>query len=671
MKLVIVESPTKAKTISRFLKKGYQLVASQGHVRDLPRQRLGVKIEKTKTGWRFSPQYQILAQKRPLLKKIKDLARRAEVVILATDPDREGEAIAWHLAYLLGKTTRGKEKKFWRISFHEITAAALKKAFRQPGQINQNLVAAQQARRVLDRLVGYKLSPLLWQKIKRHLSAGRVQSVALRLIVEREKEIENFPRQPFWQPLAAFRFAGHWLVADLWHWRQKAVVIRERQRLFAGNYQFKKTIFSREEDLLALWQNLGQVEVTSRQQRLSAQLPPPPLVTASLQQEAARRWGWSGKLTMAVAQSLYEQGLITYHRTDSFNLSDAFLTASRRFLRQHFGAKYLPPAPRRYQQRSKLAQEAHEAIRPTMPEREIAGNDRRQQRLYQLIWQRSLGSQMAAAKIARVKVDLWDEKAQANWRLEGQQLIFAGYRKIFPNLTLKEKIIPPLKKGQKLNYRFLGAIPQQTAPPPRYSEASLIAALEKEGIGRPSTYAPIISLIQERGYVEKEAKRFKPTRLGVTVSQFLSQHFPKIMSLPFTAGLEADLDAVAAGRQAWMAAVAKFWQPFQAKLARVRKEAARVKVELEKIGEKCPRCQRGELVIRRGRFGKFIACSRYPECKYTRPYLEPAGFKCPRCGAPAVIRYSKKGRRFYGCSRYPECRWASWRRPRETTGQKA
>lgn len=665
MKLVIVESPTKARTINRFLGKGYQVVASQGHVRDLPKKSLGVEIEKKGRTWHFQPQYELVPGKEKIVRQLVRMAKEAEDIILATDLDREGEAIAWHLAQILAEA-KVSEDKLQRVVFHEITAAAIKEAFQKAGKINADLVSAQQARRILDRVVGYKLSPLLWRKIKRGLSAGRVQSVALRLIVEREREIAKFKKGKFWQVWAVLKADGRGKIdARLIRWRAEKVDVRRQRQLFAGRRQLRSTIFGKFARAAEAISGAGKnVRVVSVQERQRQQQPAPPLATASLQQEAARRWSWSPKMTMRVAQALYERGLITYHRTDSLNLSRQFIAAARGQIKEMFGKKYLPPAGRQYKTRAKVAQEAHEAIRPTRAGRQsLAKGDRRQQKLYRLIWQRSLASQMAAAKFMETKADLKD--GDLLWRAEGQRLLFDGFLKLY-EAPIKEKLLPALQEGQKLDYRYLEAVPQQILPPPRYTEASLVRELEKKGIGRPSTYAPIISLIQERGYVEKTEGRFWATKLGEAISDFLSQHFSKIMSLPFTAQLEAELDEIANGRRFWTETVAGFWGPFIKKVEKTQEKAARVKIEPEKIGEKCPKCGQGELVIRRGKFGKFIACSRFPECDYTRPYVEEAGFNCPECGAPAVIRYTKKRRRFYGCSRYPKCKWASWKKPSTT-----
>jgi len=665
MKLVIVESPTKARTIGRFLGKNYQVIASQGHVRDLPRREFGVEIEKIKNGWKLEPQYRLVPEKDKIVRQLKMAAKGAGEVVLATDLDREGEAIAWHIYEIL-KAAKVPEKKFRRVVFHEITAAAIAAAFQRGGRINMDLVSAQQARRILDRIVGYKLSPLLWKKIKRGLSAGRVQSVALRLIVEREREISKFKGKKFWQLAAVFGGDGSRMAARLVSWQGQKVDKIDRRQLFAGWQQLRLTIFSNEKEALdALLAAAEAARVVDIQERQHQQQPPPPLATAGLQREAARRFGWSPKSTMRVAQALYEQGKITYHRTDSLNLSGEFIAAARAIIKKKFGKRYLPAAARQYKTRAKVAQEAHEAIRPTRASQEtIPHADRRQQKLYQLIWQRSLASQMAAAKFAETKVKLQD--GDLLWQAEGKRLLFDGFLKL-NGLAVREKLLPALRRGQRLAYRFLEASPQQTPPPPRYNEASLVAILEKKAIGRPSTYAPIISLIQDRGYVEKLEGYFHSTRLGEAVSDFLSQHFPKIMSLPFTAHLEDELDEIANGRRGWQATVAEFWQPFIKNVTSTQEKADRVKIKLEKIGEKCPECGKGELVVRRGRFGKFIACSRFPKCKYTRPYLEEAGFNCPECGAPAIVRYTKKRRRFYGCSRYPKCKWASWKKPKSSS----
>jgi len=660
-KLVIVESPTKARTIGRFLgEKEGEILATMGHIRDLPEKRFGVKI--TENGEiHFEPQYQIIPKKRDLVKKLKEKIKEAKEVFLATDPDREGEAIAYHVMVVGGRAAANREK-FKRVVFHEITPEAIEEAFSAPRQVDMNLVDAQQARRVLDRIVGYKLSPLLWRKVRRGLSAGRVQSVAVRLIVEREREIEKFKKERYFRIWAKFVTESKkefW--AELTKVADEPVEIKEKKKLFAGEYQLVKTIWKTEKEAEKVIFSLPlspQVNLVEEKER--KRFPFPPFTTSKLQQEASRRFGWSAKLTMRVAQSLYEKGMITYHRTDSVNLSEQFLSRVRGLIKKEFGKKYLPSRPFAYKTKSKLAQEAHEAIRPTDPRRKKISGDSRQQRLYQLIWKRAVASQMRPAKLAVVKVEVKD--GPFLFVARGTRVIFPGFSKVYP-VVFAEKELPLLKKGEKVNYSYLGVTAHQTQPPPRYTEASLIATLEKEGIGRPSTYAPIISVIQQRLYVEKEKGQFFPTNLGTAVNDFLVAEFPDILSLPFTAQMEDSLDKIAGGKAAWMKVVGEFWRPFIKRVKKVSQKTEKVKVAVEKIGEKCPQCGKGELVIKEGRFGKFIACSRFPDCKYTRPLTKEAGFNCPECGAPVVIRQTKKGKKFYGCSRWPDCKWASWKKP--------
>jgi DNA topoisomerase-1 len=658
LKLIIVESPTKAKTISRFLKNGYQVMATMGHIRDLPKNRFGVKVIEDGE-IKFEPQYRIIPDKRKIVAELKEKIKKADQVILATDPDREGEAIAYHV------TVVGSNSKFSRIVFHEITATAIEGALQEARLIDMNLVNAQQARRVLDRIVGYKLSPLLWSKVRRGLSAGRVQSVAVRLIVEREREIEKFKTEKYFRILGAFKARkGGEFIAELVRVAGKPVEIKQIYPLFVGKHRVAKTIFDRRAQAEAALLSLSfQPRVKDIKERKARRHPPPPFTTSKLQQDAARRFGWSSKLTMRVAQSLYERGLITYHRTDSTNLSKQFLSQARDFIKLEFGKRYLPEKPVVYKTTSKLAQEAHEAIRPTKPERiGIKRVDNRQKRLYQLIWQRAIACQMSPAILALSKVEI--EDGEYLFFSQGSRVLFEGFSKVYP-VSFSEISLPKMKKGEVLEMISAGVTEHQTQPPPRYNEASLIATLESEGIGRPSTYAPIVSIIQQRSYVEKEEGRFIPTNLGTAVTDFLVKHFPDILSLPFTAKMELSLDEIAQGRGKWMKVVGKFWRPFIKKLGEVKESSQRVKIKVEKIGEKCPKCGEGELVVRVGRFGKFIACSRFPECRYTKPLVKEAGFNCPECGSPAVIRKTKKGRKFYGCSDWPSCKWAAWRKPKK------
>lgn len=665
MKLIIVESPTKARTISRFLKDGYEIMATMGHIRDLPKKKFGIEVIENGE-IKFKPQYQIIPEKKKVVAELKEKIGKSSQVVLATDPDREGEAIAYHVKVIGSKVkSKAKKGKFIRISFHEITSAAIKKAVNDPQKINMDLVDAQQARRILDRIVGYKLSPLLWRKVRRGLSAGRVQSVTVRLIVEREREIEKFKKQKYCRVWAVFQTKEKKeFMTELVKIDDQPVEVKELHQLFAGNYRVVKTVFknpSQVEKIILKLPLAPKIEQIKEKETLRRPLPP--FTTSKIQQEAARRFGWSSKLTMRVAQSLYERGRITYHRTDSTSLSGQFLSQSRKLITDKFGEKYLPSKPTIYKTKSKLAQEAHEAIRPTNPKKEkLVKADRRQQRLYQLIWQRAVASQMAPAKLAMTRVEIKDDNCLFVTR--GSRIIFDGFAKVYP-IVFSEVSLPKLEEKEKLKYFHLGATNHQTQPPPRYTEASLISTLEKEGIGRPSTYASITSIIQYRSYVEKEEKKFLPTNLGIAVNDFLVQQFPDILGLPFTVQMEDSFDKVALGKKDWMKVVGKFWKPFIKKTEKVKVKSQRVKIATEKTGEKCPECKKGDLAIRVGRYGKFIACLRYPKCKYTKPLIQEAGFACLECGAPAVIRKTKKGRQFYGCSNWPGCKWASWKKPKQ------
>ncbi len=673
MKLIIVESPTKAKTISKFLKKGYSVMATVGHIRDLPKKRFGVKI--TENGKViFEPQYEIIADKRKVVKELKDKIKKAKEIILATDLDREGEAIAYHiLAAGLGKDHQ-KDKRVKRIVFHEITKSAIEKAVKSPREVDIDLVNAQQGRRILDRIVGYKLSPLLWRKVRRGLSAGRVQSVAVRIIVEREREIEKFPAGEYFRIWAVFETNnGDFFAAELVKVDGKSIEKKEAHKLFAGTHRTSKTIFEKISKAEKIIENLIlDPKVSDITEKDSLRRALPPYTTSTLQQDASRRFGWSSKLTMRVAQSLYEKGLITYHRTDSTLLSGQFLNAVRKEVGDKYGKRYLPEKPNFYKTKSKLAQEAHESIRPTNPTKQSLDGkaERRQQNLYKLIWQRAVSSQMSPAKLAITKLKV--EDGNCLFAAQGTRLIFDGFSKVYP-VKFSEFELPKLENGEKLRVSDFGIANHKIQPPPRYNEASLISILEKEGIGRPSTYAPIISVIQARNYVEKEEGKFKPTNLGIAVNDFLVGNFADIVNLPFTAGMEEDLDKVAAGKKDWMETLGKFYKPFIKETEKVKDKAERVKIEVEKLGEKCPECAKksllanrgGELVIRVGRFGKFIACSNFPECKYTRPFIKEAGFNCPECDSPVVARRTKKGRQFYGCSGWPGCKWASWKKPKK------
>ncbi|OGE87541.1 MAG: DNA topoisomerase I [Candidatus Doudnabacteria bacterium RIFCSPLOWO2_02_FULL_49_13] len=653
--LVIVESPTKAKTITRFLDGKYFVAASFGHIRDLPASKMGIDIEHD-----FEPTYVVPPKAKKRVAELKKLAKDAPEVILATDEDREGEAIAWHLISALGL----EKKTIKRIAFHEITKTAIAEALEHPRQLDLHLVDAQQARRILDRLVGYELSPFLWKKVRRGLSAGRVQSVAVRLIVEREREIQKFQPVEYWSIEATFNKDGQFI--------GKLAKI-DGQAL--GQIGIKDE--ARAKKILADLANRPAeiIEVTKKETRRN---PAAPFITSTMQQEAARKLGFSAKQTMMYAQQLYEgveigeegaTGLITYMRTDSVNLSDFALESAKQAITEKYGKDYLLPEPRKYASKSKNAQEAHEAIRPTDlnrdPESVKAHLDRNQYRLYDLIWKRTIATQMPEAVFDQTSVDtaIKGDK-QYIFRSTGQVIKFDGFMKVYLEGTDEETaeeqegLLPELAKGDKP--KVLKILPKQhfTQPPPRFSDASLIKALEEQGIGRPSTYAPTISTIQDRGYVDKIEKKFHPTDIGFIVNDILVEHFPKVVDLQFTAQMEEQLDQIAEGEKEWVPVIKEFYGPFHDNLKTKEKEVER---HVELLDEKCPDCG-NPLQVKFGRFGKFICCSTYPECKYTRPLPEEqkiiddnAGVICEKCGKPMVVKFGRFGS-FLGCSGYPECK---------------
>jgi DNA topoisomerase-1 len=665
-KLVIVESPAKARTVGRFLGKGYTVKASVGHVRDLLRSQLSVDVEHD-----FQPKYRVPNEKRQVVKDIKALGQSAEEIYLATDPDREGEAIAWHVlesAELNPEITN-------RVVFHEITEPAIAEAFSHPRDINMDLVDAQQARRILDRLVGYHLSPLLWRKVRSRLSAGRVQSVALRLVVEREREIDAFVPEEYWSIEAEFQPEG----------REDTFIAKlariDGEEPVLGNEAEVKPVLS---DMEAATYRTGKVKLGERRRNPSA-----PFTTSTLQQEASRRLGYTAKRTMALAQQLYEgidlgeggsAGLITYMRTDSTNVSELAQAEARQFVEKRYGKKFLPSEAPKYRTRSRSAQEAHEAIRPTsvmrQPESIKQHLDRNQYRLYQLIWQRFVASQMAPAIYDTVSVEVIG-KSQAHeylLRASGSTLKFPGFLVVYEDAKDEDqaeeedenaRVPTDLAEGQA--QKLIRLIPAQhfTQPPPRYTEASLVRTLEENGIGRPSTYAPILGTLQQRGYVVRESKRLIPTETGITVNDLLIEHFPDIMDVGFTSRMEEDLDRIAEGEKPWVAIVRDFYEPFSERVERAEEEMPEVKAEPEPVGRACPECGH-ELVVRWGRYGKFISCSNFPNCRHTEPWLEKIGVACPKDGGEIVERKTRKGRIFYGCSNYPECDFTSWKRPLPT-----
>ena len=658
--LIIVESPTKSKTLTKFLGKEYKVISTMGHIRDLPSSKLGIEIvKKSNKTYDFIPQYTPLVKKTAVIKKLKEEVEKAKKVYLASDPDREGEAIAYHVAAICSKKG-DKDPKFSRITFHEITKKAIKEALGKAGKINLELVNAQQTRRLLDRLVGYKLSPLLWRKIRRGLSAGRVQSVAVRLIVEKEREREKFISEEYWDIFAHLSKTIGGKKKDAPTFFAKLVKKNGDVFKISEGVQSEKAVKDLEK---------AKYEVAEVERKEALQNPPAPFTTSTLQQTASRRLGFSGKRTMRAAQSLYEKGLITYHRTDSFSLSIQAVGKIRDYIKREKGEDYLPESPRIYKTKSKVAQEAHEAVRPTnvssKPEEGKIGRD--EYRLYRLIWQRAVASQMKSAiwDQAKINIQAASPKDLYGFLVEGKVIKFDGWLSLYGSKE-KEEELPDLKKGDDLDLIKIENEQKFTLPPARYTEASLVKALEGKGIGRPSTYVPIISTIQTRQYVEKEERKFKPTSLGEVVNDFLVKYFPNTFDYQFTAKMEDELDDIANGKIEWISLMNEFYVPFEKKLETVAEVAERVQVPTEATGENCPECKDGQLVIRVGRFGKFISCSKFPDCKYTAPFVEKLeGFKCADCGGDVVIKKTKRGKQFYGCSNYPKCEWASWNKPKE------
>ena len=662
--LIIVESPTKAKTLSRFLGDGYEIQATMGHLRDLPQKKFGIDVEHN-----FAPEYVIMPDKKQTAELIKKYSQKADSVFLATDPDREGEAIAYHVFVICSNSKlKNQKSKFSRIVFHEITESAIKHALENPRDLDMNLVNAQQARRILDRLVGYKLSPLLWFKIRKGLSAGRVQSVAVRLIVEKEREIEKFVPIEYWEIFANLKKHLGGALPDAPVFAAK-LISQNGQKIEIKNGQ-------EAENLVSELNSCGY-EIQNVEKKEAKRSPSPPFTTSTLQQQAANRLGWPAKKTMRTAQSLYERGLITYHRTDSTNIAKEAITSCRAYIEKEYGKSYLPETPKIYKTKSKVAQEAHEAIRPTEIKKMENGNwgigSPEENKLYDLIWKRFVACQMADALFDETKLSVLATNETNHFLLEtlGRTIKFAGFLTLYGKEEGDEDgetQLPDLITGDELDLVKIDSLQKFTQPPARYNEASLIKTLEEYGIGRPSTYAPIISTIQDRMYVEKTDNKFFPTPLGFAVNDFLVEYFPEIVNYEFTAHMEDDLDDIANGKKEWVPVIKEFFGPFNSKLNSVSKIAERVAVETEVTDEKCPLCK-APLVVRIGRFGKFLSCSRFPECKFTKPYLKEAGFKCPKCGEPVVVKKTKKGKTFYGCSNWPKCDFASWRKPSQNKNE--
>ena len=711
--LVVVESPAKTRTLKKYLGEDFEIVASLGHIKDLPKSSLGVDVETD-----FEPQYDISPKKKSVVSSLKAAAKGVDHLYLATDPDREGEAIAQHVYEVTSAKTKDKKSKTssklktYRVVFHEITKEAVKEAFKHPRKIDSNLVDAQKARRVLDRLVGYKLSPLLWKKIRYGLSAGRVQSVAVRLIVERERGREAFKPDEYWKIEAE-------LEKEQKNKKTKkqvfpALLIKKDEKKLEVKTKKQADVVLK--DLKNVDYVVKEIETKEKKRH-----PAPPFKTSTLQQTAFNAFGFSSKRTMRAAQALYEQGLITYHRTDSTNLASSALSQIRKLIAKEFGEKYLPPSPKFYKTKTKVAQEAHEAVRVTNANVKNAGT-KDMAKLYDLIWKRTVGCQMNPAIFDQQTVDISAKKYL--FRATGQVMKFDGFLRVVSDGRIKDAQLPKLAEGEKLDLVKLNPSQHFTQPPARFTEATLIKELEKHGIGRPSTYAPTISTIQSRGYISKDGRALVPQDVGMVVNDLLVEHFPEIVDFKFTAEMEDDLDQIADGKKEWVPIIKEFYEPFEKKLETKTKELKKEDfTTLEKTKEKCPECKKplvvklgkygkflscsgfpkckygrpyedkdedgepdkadksqlkgkcpdcgGELQLKEGRFGKFIACGKYPECKFTKNYLDKIGMKCPDCDkGEVIVKKSKRGKVFYGCSNYPKCKFASWKDPRKKPAPK-
>lgn len=656
--LIIVESPTKIKTIKRYLNGDYEVVASKGHIRDLPKSKLGVDIEHD-----FEPQYVNIKDKESIIKDIKKLAKKSDNVYLAGDPDREGEAISWHLAQILGLDLNDKN----RVTFNELTETGIKAGMSRPRSIDLNLVNAQQARRILDRIVGYKISPFLWRKIRRGLSAGRVQSVAVRMICDREEEIRSFVSQEYWSVDAKLlagsgkkAFAAKLVTAD----GKKAELNTKEQT----------------DEILARLDN-AQFNVVNVKKSVHRKSPAAPFTTSTLQQEASRRLSFQARRTMKTAQELYEgvdiknmgaTGLITYMRTDSLRISDEARAGAYDFIRAKYGDKYIPETPKKYKSKSN-AQDAHEAIRPTHPELtpdmvKDSGVTNDQYKLYKLIWERFIASQMSNCLMDTVSVDI--DANGCGFKSTGYSVKFDGFTLLYEETKdddgEKKNVLPPIKKGDVLKVRSLEGNQHFTQPPPRYTEATLIKAFEETGIGRPSTYVPTITTILARNYVERDAKQLKPTALGEVTNELMKEHFDKIVDVKFTANMENNLDEVESGRKSWVKTLEEFYGDFDEELkeAETAMDGKRIKVPDEETDQVCEICGK-PMVIKIGRYGKFMACSGFPECTNTKRIVQETGGYCPFCGKKVLLKKSKKGKKYYGCEDNPNCSFMTWDLPTE------
>ncbi len=648
--LVIVESPAKAKTIEKFLGRNYKVKASVGHVRDLPKSKMGVDVDND-----FEPRYITIRGKGEVLKELKKLAKKAEKVFLATDPDREGEAIAWHLATYL----KIDPDSDCRVTFQEITKTAIKEAMKHPRSIDQDLVDAQQARRILDRLVGYSISPILWRKIMKGLSAGRVQSVATKLVCDREREIDAFVEEEYWKLAVSVKKTEKDLTPFDIEYAGKG---KKKETL-----PDKNTVTAIEEELLKHPYIVNSVDKKTKYRK-----PFAPFTTSSLQQEASNRFGFSTKKTMMVAQQLYEgiaikgegtTGLITYMRTDSTRVSDEAKSSAHSLIGERYGKEYLNEKGQK-KKAVKGSQDAHEAIRPTYvhldPEKINESLKKDQYRLYKLIWDRFVASEMAAASYEAIAVDV--ANGEHHLKANGTRALFDGYLKVYRYQNFTDTVLPELVEGEELKKIRFKPSQHFTKPPARYSEASLVKEMEDKGIGRPSTYAPTISTILSRGYVEREKKSLKPTELGQLTNDIMENHFDTIVDVDFTATMESEFDRVEEGEHAWKEVIRSFYENFEKLLEKADEAIEKVDMT-EKTDKICPKCG-AEMVIRHGRFGKFYACSQYPDCDHTEPFLIEIGVPCPSCEDGQVVeRKTKKYKTFYGCSNYPDCRFVSWKKP--------
>ncbi|MXQ49874.1 type I DNA topoisomerase [Salinicoccus hispanicus] len=649
--LVIVESPAKAKTIEKYLGKRYKVVASMGHVRDLPRSQTGIDTDNN-----YEPKYITIRGKGPLLKDLKKEANKAKKIFLASDPDREGEAIAWHLSHALGE-----DKEYYRVVFNEITKDAIKESFKHPGEINQKLVDAQQARRILDRLVGYNISPVLWKKVKKGLSAGRVQSVALKLIIDRENEIRAFKPEEYWTITGQFKYGKHKFEGKFNRLADEKIKLKTNEHV---EYVLSKL-------------DGDAFNVDSVEKKEKKRFPAKPFTTSSLQQEAARKLNFKARKTMMVAQQLYEGidvkkagtiGLITYMRTDSTRISPVAQKEATDYIENQYGNDFVGPKPSG--KKTEGSQDAHEAVRPTSanrtPENMKQYLSRDQYRLYKLIWDRFIASLMAPAILDTVRMEMSNNGVI--FRSNGQTIKFKGFMQIYVESRDDEEEelnnrLPEIEEGETTNSEQIDPKQHFTQPPPRFTEARLVKTLEEVGIGRPSTYAPTLDTIQKRNYVKVDQKRFIPTELGEIVNQSVTQYFPDIIDVEFTRTMEKSLDDIAEGDASWVAVIDEFYKGFEPQVSRADEEMEKIEIKDEPAGEDCEKCG-SPMVYKMGRYGKFMACSNFPDCRNTKAIVKSIGVKCPKCNEGDVVeRKSKKNRIFYGCDRYPECDFISWDRP--------